>query len=254
MNTVLSLIIMLSQNTLKNDTTKIISHYIISHINDLKDMTIKQMAEGCYTSTTSIIKFYEMLGFNSYIHFTKNLLSGIKTRNLQLIEKYNKIELNQLYKDFETLSVEKVDKEVFLNSIAKSVECIYENKEIHFYGATFPLALTLSFIEDMSIMGISSHIHQMYYGDDFSNNQDGLHIIITLTGRFTKHHKSVYKNLCKKDNKVILISQDISYTNDLLMNIKIPKTKNYDYNELVLLIILDMIKVNYYKNYYTSHF
>lgn len=57
MNTVLSLIIMISQNTIRKDNMNFIASYIIDHLYEIDAMSIKTLAENCYTSTTSIIKF-----------------------------------------------------------------------------------------------------------------------------------------------------------------------------------------------------
>lgn len=248
MNTVLSLIIMISQNTLKNDTLNIISRYIIEHINELSDMTITSLAKNTYTSTTSIIRFCEMLGFDSYSVFKKNLLTGIKTRKLQLIEKYDEVVIDHYIQNMQTMALEEINKDDFIKKIRDCVDYIYENKKIHFYGAVFPLALTLSFMEDMIIMGIPVELHQMHYGEHHLINDDGLHFIITLTGRFMTFHKKEYKKLLSMGNKTILLSQEMNLKS-LLMNIEVPRTMNYDYGELIILLILDMIKLEYYKKH-----
>ena len=61
MNNVLSLIFLLSQNTLKNDLMYNIAFYIIEHINEMEEKSIKQLSEECFTSTSSIIKFYQLI-------------------------------------------------------------------------------------------------------------------------------------------------------------------------------------------------
>lgn len=249
MNTVLSLILMVSQNSLKNDPMYIISRYIIHHINELNDMTIRTLAESCYTSTTSVVRFYEMLGFNSYVSFKKNLLTSIKTRKLQLINKYEEVDMNSYFDNIQNMSIEKINKEVFVEQIQRCTDYIRENKKIHFYGAMFPLALTLSFAEDMIIMGIPTELHQIHFGDLKHNREDGIHFVITLTGRFKSFHKTLYNEMSIKDNKTILLSQDI-FSDHMLMNINVPKTVNYDYGELITLMILDMIKLTYYKKYF----
>ena len=91
MNTVLSLIIMIRQNSLKQDNNYIIADYIIKNVHDMEKKSIKQLSEDCFVSTKSIIKFCKILGMNTYSEFKSMLISTIKTRKMQLIEKKKKI-------------------------------------------------------------------------------------------------------------------------------------------------------------------
>lgn len=252
MNTVLSLVILLSQNTLKRDNTYIISKYIIEHINEMKDKSIKQFSEECFTSTTSIIKYCQLLGFESYSAFKRQLLSTFETRKLQLIEKHNLLKIDDLLKQVQSLSSQEIDRDVLLDKIDQVVEMIIENKIVHFYGAVFPLQLTLSFIEDMLVMGIPSFVHQIPYGDYELEHQEGIHIIITLSGRYIQTNKNEYKQICSLNNNTVLISQETEYIGNVLINIPLPKTDSSDYSELIFLLILDIIKLKIYNHNRTS--
>ena len=55
MNTVLSLIIMISQNTIRKDNMNFIASYIIDHLYEIDAMSIKTLAENCYTSDSNMI-------------------------------------------------------------------------------------------------------------------------------------------------------------------------------------------------------
>lgn len=87
MNTVLSLIVMVCQNTLKDDVMYTIAQYILEHVYDIREMNIKSLSENAYVSTTSIIKFCQMLGFNSYSEFKNQFLATLQMRGMQLSEK-----------------------------------------------------------------------------------------------------------------------------------------------------------------------
>lgn len=249
MNSVLSLIIMLSQNSLEKDSTYILCQYIINNISNMKDITITKLAEDCYISTTTVIKFCKLLGFNSFTTFKKNLVSGVQIRKLQLIEKYEEITIDDYFKNLNHLVKDHLDKKEFIETIDLCIQHIHNNKKIHIYGAIFPLALTLSFMEDMIIMGIPVELHQLNYHDDDYHEEDGINMIIAISGRFMIFHKNLYKKLSAKGNKTILISQNIHEDNHMLVNIPVPTTCNYDYNEMTLLMILDMIKCRYYNKY-----
>ena len=124
MNTVLSLIVMLSQNTLKNDITNTIACYIIEHINEMPDKSIKQLSEDCFTSTTSINKFCALLGFNSYSEFKMQLISNFKTRKIQLKDKHEQLSLDDLFNKICDLSNEHIDKNDFFEKIDNIISLI----------------------------------------------------------------------------------------------------------------------------------
>lgn len=245
MNTVLSLIIMLCQNTLKTDITYTIACYIIEHIEEMKNKSIKQLSEDCFTSTTSIIKFCQLLGFDSYSEFRKQLLSNYETRKIQLRDKQNLISVDELFNKIADLSNQKIDKTDFLNRVNEIVNYIKEKKKIYFYGAVFPLALTQSFIEDMLVMGVVVLNQQISRGNNCFEEKEGVHFILTLTGRYIETKRNEYKKLCEINKPTILISKETEYIGNVTLNIPFPKTKSTDYDDIILLLILDIIKLKY---------
>ena len=80
MNTVLSLIIMLSYTSLKKDINYTISKFIIENVDRIHKMTIRQIASECYTSTTSVLKFCHLLGFENYTMFKSHFVNTVKIR------------------------------------------------------------------------------------------------------------------------------------------------------------------------------
>lgn len=249
MNTVLSLIIMLCQCNLKKDVNYTISTYIINHLNMVENMSIKQLAENSYTSTTSIIKYCQLLGFHSYADFKRILYSTCKTRKLQLKDKLNKVTEEKLFRDIQFLSIENINYDIFIRNIDDIVELIYKYQIIHFYGATFPLGLTASFCEDMVIMGIPSYIHQIHYGEHDIKKQKGLQIIVTISGRYIQTHRNDYYQLYTLNDVAVLISQEKENIGDIALNLPLPKSENSENDEIIFLMILNLIKLRYYNKY-----
>ena len=248
MNTVLSLIVMLSQNTLKADITNTIACYIIEHMDEMHDKSIKQLSEDCYTSTTSINKFCSLLGFNSYSEFKTQLLSNFKTRKMQLKDKHEQLNVDDLFCKINEISEEKIDKTIFFEMINYLVELIKEKKKIYFYGAVFPLALTQAFIEDMSVMNVVVFNKQLSRGINDFDCHKGVHIILTLSGRYLETKRSEYNKLCQINKPTVLISKEKEYIGNVTMNIPMPNTKSTDYDDIILLLLLDIIKLKYYES------
>lgn len=246
MNTVLSLIIMMSQNTLKTDINYTIATYILNHICEMEFKSIKHLSEECYTSTTSINRFCQALGFEGYSDFKGQLISNFKTRKIQLDDKQKRINQYELFEKMQLLSEEKMDYDSYIKYIDSIVEMIKEKKKIVFYGAVFPLALTQSFIEDMAVMGVIVVNKQISRGLNTFEKQDGVHIILTFSGRYLETKKNEYKELCHMNYPTVLISKEKEYIGDVTINIPMPETKSSDYDDIILLLLLDGIKLKYH--------
>lgn len=248
MNNVLSLIFLLSQNTLKNDLMYNIAFYIIEHINEMEEKSIKQLAEECFTSTSSIIKFYQMIGFNSYSEFKRQLLSNLEARGLQLYEKHQYLTEDELMNKIDMFSIDKIDRESFISRINNIVSYILDKKRIYFYGAVFPINLIQSFCEDMSVMKIPVHGMQISRGKNQIVEREGVHIIISLSGRYMQTRYDEYQMLCQMNKPTVLLSKEKEYIGDVSLNIPLPETLSTDYDDLILLLILDLIKFKCYKS------
>ncbi len=251
MNTVLSLIVMVCQNTLKDDVMYTIAQYILEHVYDLREMNIKSFSENAYVSTTSIIKFCQMLGFNSYSEFKNQFLATLQMRGMQLSEKNRLLTMDILFSQLESLTNDHIDKEKLFKQIDEIVQHIHEDKSLHLFGATFPLALAQSFIEDMAVMHIPVYVHQNHFGEnDFTRCEKGVWLIMTLSGRYIESNRNEYHQLCSMNQQTILISRKIENIGDVAMNIALPHTISVHFDEFIFLILLDMIQLRYYQKLY----
>ena len=52
-----------------NDNEKKIFEYVVSNINEVQKMQIRMLAEKCYVSATTIMRFTKKLGFAGYREF-----------------------------------------------------------------------------------------------------------------------------------------------------------------------------------------
>ncbi len=246
MNTVLALVILLRQNNLKKDTTYMIANYILENINEMENISIKQLSEDCFVSTTSVIKFCSLLGFNGYTDFKRHLLTSFQTRKMQLVEKHKNLKIEDLLNKVKEFSID-FNSEECMKSVHELVDLIFENKKIHFYGAVFPMNLVQSFVEDMAVMDVPVFVYQIPYGKIEIKSNEGINIIVTLSGRYIETHQNDYRIMCEVNNNTVLISQERKNIGNVLMNIVLPQTISSDYDDIVLLLMLDIIKLEYYK-------
>ncbi len=56
MNTILSLIVLIQQNNLKDDNYYLIARYILNHLSVIETISIQKMADDCHMSTNTILR------------------------------------------------------------------------------------------------------------------------------------------------------------------------------------------------------
>lgn len=248
MNTVLSLIVLLQQNSLEKNNSYILANYIIQHINQMEHIGIKEISDTCHTSTNTILKFCKSLGFSTYQQFKSQLISTAKTRLMQLEEKNQTMEINELINQIDHMSKDKFDKDLFKNQINQIVYSIQQYRIIHLYGATFPLALSQSFIEDMALLGITVNIHQSGYGIEDVKIEEGIYIIISYSGRFIDINGNKYRKIITTNQPIIVISKIKENIEDIDYFLQMPNIKSNNYDDIILLLIYDCILFKFYRN------
>lgn len=244
MNTVLSLIIMIRLNSLKKDTNYIIADYIIGHLNEMSNKSIKQLAEDCFVSTTSILKFCKLVGIQTYSEFKNTLLSTMKTRKMQLIEKNRELKSDDILKYIVSFSCHNFDEKRLKEEIDDVIFQIKKYKKIYIYGATFPLALSSSFIEDMALSGIYVNTNQYNYEVSKIEEQRGVHIVITLSGRFMEVNRNHYMQITSMPYPSVLITRKIENKGNIDYCIQLPETISSQFDEVILLLLFDYILLN----------
>ena len=250
MNTVLALIILLAQNNLEKGITYNLSNYIIDHLYEINNMSMQELSKDAYISTSSIIKYCRLLGFNSYSDFKWQLRSTILNRKLQLDEKEENITLDKLLEKMQSYTLDVINKDELFEKVKNTAITINKTKKLYVYGAAFPVMLTQSLCEDMAIMGVSVHMEHISYAPLNIDKKDGAVMIITISGRFQETHQSEYQKMCLLNPDTILLSQDSQHVKNIKIYFNLPKTDSSEYDDIILLLILDMIKHQYYQMFY----
>lgn len=245
MNTVLSLIILIRQNSLKKDNNYIIADYILNHVPEIEKKSIQEMANDCHVSTNTILRFCQTLGFSTFKRFKNMLISTMKTRRLQLSEKNRYLNIQQIGKQMSSLTVGTFDEKDYFAKLDELVSYIRVYRKIHLYGAVFPLALSQSFIEDMALLGVACEVHQFHYGMEELNQDDGIHLAISYSGRLIEANRDEYNQILGMREKKVLISRMEKAIGQVDLHLVIPQTESGHYDDLFLLLIYDYLLFQY---------
>lgn len=240
MNTVLSLILMLLQRSAADEREYILSEYIIAHLREIENITLQKIADDCFMSTNTVLRFCRQLGFRSYSTFRSQLLTTCRIRRIQLEQKISAESGEALLAKMAALAAP-FDRDQLNRQIMEAVRLILERGEMTFIGAVFPLALTISFCEDLIILGILVHVRQIHYGGLGGKKHDGPCFVVTFTGRMLENNQVLFGQICSEYPETMLISHErFSYKS--YGYIQMPAGAGSDDDDLIFLLLLDLLK------------
>lgn len=247
MNTVLSLIIMLSYTSLKKDINYTISKFIIENIDRIEHLTIREIAAECYTSTTSVLKYCHLLGFQNYKIFKSHLISTVKIRRQQIEQRYQYFDDKEILKFIEQTAYNAdFSYDQLKSQLDSLLDKITQSSHVVIMGASFPLALTQAFQEDLIVMGKSVLVNQLQ-ADTLDLDEATCCLIITFTGRYLYNYRENYRRFISSPAQVCIVSQNAHDFQDADLCIEMPIKKDNEYNDIHLLYMLDYIKHRYYQ-------
>ncbi|MDE6952905.1 MAG: hypothetical protein K2P09_03745 [Erysipelotrichales bacterium] len=253
MNTVIAKLLPYIYNTYHRDIYYDISYYILTHIYDIKNMTVSEFAQNCHTSLSTVKKFCQGLGYKDFNVFKQYLISTIHVRENQIAERYQDFSIDDILKRIDILGETEIDKDKFMVQIRKVVDDIYQSQRTYIIGATFPLALSLNFIEDMIIFGKPFLIQNVDNDlDEALKRKDSYSIVVSVTGRYFMLNLVRFQLLQELEVKTCVISQNNSIQ-DKLHNISsfihLPGNNDTENMNSILLEIFQLIKFVYYQTY-----
>ena len=240
MNTVLGLIILYTYQDLSKDINYTISKYIIDNLTQFLDMSMTDLSKNCFVSTTSIKKYYQSLGFNSYSKYKKYLKTSLNTRILQIHSRYKTMNQEEWYKQLLFFYTEE-ELHTLDNNINDLITKIQNHKSLSIIGSISSNMIIQSFVEDMIIMGKPVHIHNINYNYT-TDELDNLTLFITLSGRLITTYPQKYQEVTSNIKDLVLITTDTHYPS-LLPH----KTLKGESSDLILLCLFMIIKIKYAK-------
>lgn len=252
MNTVISMLLLFTYNSLNKDVYYYIAIYILDHLDDIENISIEKLAQDCHTSTVTIKKFCKLLGIDSFKKFKSLLFMTRKGRMEQIQFRYSQMDEEKLFNQIKYLSQKPVIKDQFIKIIDGITNLIHECNHIYITGATYPLALTLNFIEDMKIFNKKIYIKQLNYKyDDYDFKENDLILFITMTGRILSQNKQVFTKLYKTNTKKVIMTHNSVFQSFYCFDYLLFLQRNDDseVDNLLIIEILNFIKYKYFMKY-----
>lgn len=249
MNTVVSLLLLFTYNTLNQDNNYYLAKYLLKHFYEIEDISANTLAKNCHTSITSVNNFCQKLGFKTFKKMKTMLINTKNGRYEQIKHRYRQIDIDQSFELLAKIYHDDLDIKLLAKEIDKITSLIHQSNKIICFGAVFPLSLLANFIEDMLMFDKYIEIRQLGYENNLENyGEDCLLFFITITGRFLTMNKQFFLQLSHTNAKKIIVSQKDFYASyDILLKLK--GKDDEEIENLVILELFNLIKYYYYFKY-----
>ncbi len=196
---------------------KNVMNYIINHKYNIKNMTIKEIAEATYTSTTTVIRLAQKLGYHGYEEFKKDYLAEVNYLDLH----FSNINANYPFKGNEPiqriagkitqLTVETLQDTLSLvehDTLQKAVQYMRKSCTFHIAAISYNLLLAQMFRLDMMRIGKNVNICDLAGEEMFLQgvvNKGDTVIFISYSGQIEKLC-ILARELKQKEVNIVVIS------------------------------------------------
>ncbi len=178
-------------------TNSQIAQYILSHIDEFKNIGIKEMAEECHVAVSSISRFCKEIGLNDF-----NELKYLISSNEFVYEELE-CEEHSLINDYAMVvnrSVSMVEKTLDIEMIEELCKDIHDYQSVSIFGLLKAGSVAFNLQSDLMILGKQvytniSYTQQMEY--ILNSDSEDLIIIFSYTGSYFdyKELRNLKKNL-----------------------------------------------------------
>lgn len=246
----------------ESETNRLLARYLLEHMSEIDNMSVYDLADGCYTSNSTVSRFVKLLGVNNFIEM-KEKLSVYKDYGLELStesledlhfdgENNGAILSNYIENICQSLRVmQEVDMEK-INALNKR---IYETKNICIFGTQ----LTGMFAKHYQLLMMSMGKVIYCCEDSVSHadavhglNKDDLAIILSADGNYINGNKNIIFALKKRGVQMVLITHNptckfINQFNQVLYMGNYTNSKGGHYKlQLMIEMMVNLYAVTYF--------
>ena len=185
----------------EDSTNAVITRYILEHLNDLQDISIKQLAKDCNVGTGSISRYCRDIGLSDFAELKELIISADRSP-VTLKPKETPEERISEWTDSVIASLRMVERSISVPQIHKLCRDIQIYEKVSTFGMLKAQAAATDLQTDMLMCG--KHIYSCTaYADQISHilkaGKDELIIIFSYTGSYFD-----YQNFRAKEKHLVL--------------------------------------------------
>ena len=221
-----------------------------THIKEIENMKLQDMADACYVSTYTLMQFFKKFGFNKLSIAKKILSKHYDVRFYQFKERYKNNKIDQIKQCLKPVLTAEDYEEIFnQDQMDQLCQKIHQANRIIIQGSDESMSCLLRFQGDMITMDKLVVQNSMYENHFNSLDNQNLNILFSLSGNITKlMSHSIQDNL--KQHDLVMVGYQKFYDTNLLL--KIPDYVDDALQNLIVNYYFENISYCYYCKYYVD--
>ena len=242
-----------------HDSNYDIALVLLRHYQQLKELSVGEIADLCYTSKASISRFFRFLGLDSFKEFQQCLEQDFTMRNDYSRQFYAMLSSDQAlamsaYRDeligkiYATVSPEN------LEAITSAVKVLHDSRNIAYFSHHFLWDIGRYFQSKMMMMG--RYVEQyMDYTAQLEcarrlTKQD-FAIVCTLGGSYLTRYPSICNAISSSGCRLMIITQNYSsaYLNIAAFSLQCGQSNRDDVGKYAALMANDLLVMSYMRQY-----
>lgn len=216
---------------------------LLENGHDLDYLTVTELADKCFVSTSSLNRFFRIFGYKKYMIFKALFASHMRVRFVQMQNRIAEKKPNQLQEVLHTcLSEADYQRIIQHDWIEKAASIIHQSNRIVVIGSDEMFSHFSRIQVDFYVMGKLMIKDSIYKSNFFKPSKDDCVILLSMTGRIVDLNPWLVDQLNQINPKIITIGYH-AYIEDAL-SLQIP-----DYlDEVLENMILDYYiqEITYY--------
>lgn len=251
MNTLISLLLSIINNTLTDNTAREIARQLIRAYHEFDQIKASEIAERSFCNTSTVNRFCKSLGFRSFLDLKSFITVSHGVRKAQLRHHLDVMDGESILHNIEMLSKSPFDRKSFLEDCQKFNDVIVKVPRAVVVGAVYPESLTFHYMEDMIEMG--KCIYNAPVNRQLTvpvEDEDTAIILISFTGRLFRYCTNEFNEICEKYPSTIVMSADEEFLK-LSPNggFRLPFKGDDEVNNAVFIEVMRYLKYDYYVRY-----
>lgn len=252
MNTLISLLLSIINNTLTDNTAREIARQLIRAYHDFDNIKASQIAERSFCNTSTVNRFCKSLGFQSFLDLKSYITVSHGVRESQLLHHMQVTDGRRILNNIDALSNGYFDEKSFIENCQKYNDIIAKAPSAVVVGAVYPEALTFHYMEDMIEMGkciYNTPINRQLSVP--SESPDTAVILISFTGRLFRYCTAEFNEICEKYPATIVMSADEEFLkNSPRGGFRLPFRGDDEVNNAAFIEMMRYLKYDYYTRHY----
>lgn len=232
---------------------------LIRNYEQVKRMTIGEMADLCYVSQATLSRFCRFLGYENFKHFRDDLnfefsLLDNYSGQFQSLLKVNDLKTADLYREQVFQNISSALSESNLKEIRSVTDLLADSGRIAFFSHHFLWDLGHYFQSKMILLGKYVELYQSYENQVAcaqSLDENCTALICSLGGSYFSYYGDLVKTIMNSGAKIIVLTQN---TNSIYINradhiLRCGETNQDDTGKFAVLSVLDTLVLQYMKRH-----